>query len=267
LQQRFVLVRFRGVDSDLPGRRTSETEGVIVLYIRPSSDWNAPKELARAGHPMPAGAKRLVMLHHTFRPHRPCGDALSQERGDLRGVDRYHREQQWGGIGYHYAGFQSGNIYQCRPVTRTGAHTEGQNSKSVGYVLFIDGDVHAPTAAAIETFQDWLRHAVTSDVLEADFEVRPHSDFAEKTCPGKRVTPLIPKLLPTVDRPVLRVGDRGEMVSELQRRLVSTSHLNETVITGYFGTPTLEAVKAFQREQRLVEDGIVGPQTWAALGF
>src|SRR5688572_21947568 len=37
--------------------------GEIVLYIRPSSEWNAPKELARAGHPMPAGAKRLVVLH------------------------------------------------------------------------------------------------------------------------------------------------------------------------------------------------------------
>src|SRR5687767_2993194 len=195
--------------SRLP-RERGEVEGPIMLYIRRSSEWHAPRELARAGHSMPAGAKRLVVLHHTFRPHRPCGDALSQERSDLRGVDRYHREQKWGGIGYHYAGFQSGNLYQCRPVTRTGAHTEGQNSKSIGYVLFIDGDVHVPTAAAIETFQDWLRSVVASGVLEDSFDVRPHSDFADKSCPGKRVTPLIPKLLPTANRPLLRVGDRGE---------------------------------------------------------
>jgi hypothetical protein len=216
---------------------------------------------------MPAGAKSLVVLHHTFRPHRPCGDRLSLERSDLRSVDRFHRDQQWGGIGYHFAGFQSGNIYQCRSVTRTGAHTVGQNSKSIGYVLFIDGDAHPPTEAAMETFQEWLRGAVESDVLEPDFVVRPHSDFADKTCPGTRVTPLIPEMVPTVNRPLLRVGDRGDMVAELQRRLVLAGHLKETLVTGYFGNLTLAAVRAFQRESRLVDDGIVGPQTWAALGF
>lgn len=238
-----------------------------MLYIRPSFEWNAPPELDRAGHPMPVGAKRLVVLHHTFRPHRPCGDALSQERSDLRGIDRYHRSQKWGGIGYHFAGFQSGNIYQCRSVTRTGAHTKGQNSKSIGYVLVIDGDVHAPTAAAMETFQDWLRGAVAGGVLEPDVVVRPHSDFADKSCPGKRVTPLIPKLVPTVNRPVLNVGDRGEMVTELQRRLVVGGHLNDTLVTGYFDTLTLDAVRTFQREHRLVDDGVVGPRTWVTLGY
>jgi Putative peptidoglycan binding domain/N-acetylmuramoyl-L-alanine amidase len=238
-----------------------------MLYIRPSFEWNAPPELDSAGHPMPAGAKPLVVLHHTYRPHRPCGDRLSQERADLRGVDNYHRAQNWGGIGYHFAGFQSGNIYQCRSVTRTGAHTEGQNSKSIGYVLFIDGDVHPPTAAAMETFQDWLRGAVTSGLLAPDFAVRPHSDFADKSCPGARVTPLIPKMLPTVNRPLLRIGDRGDLVMELQRRLVQTGHLNETLVTGYFDPMTMDAVKAFQREARLAEDGTVGPLTWSALGF
>jgi hypothetical protein len=238
-----------------------------MLYIRPSFEWNAPPELDGAGHPMPAGAKPLVVLHHTYRPHRPCGDRLSLERSDLRAVDRHHREQKWGGIGYHFAGFQSGNIYQCRSVTRTGAHTEGQNSKSIGYVLFIDGDVHPPTAAAMEKFQEWLRSAVASGLLEPDFMVRPHSDFASKSCPGARVTPLIPQMLPTVNRPLLRLGDRGGMVLELQRRLVLTGHLNETLVTGFFGTLTADAVTAFQREARVAEDGMVGPLTWTALGF
>jgi hypothetical protein len=238
-----------------------------VLYIRPSFEWNAPPELDGVGHPMPAGAKSLVVLHHTYRPHRPCGDRLALERGDLRSVDRYHREQKWGGIGYHFAGFQSGNIYQCRSVTRTGAHTKGQNSKSIGYALFIDGDVHEPTAAALETFQEWLRGGVSSGMLEPNYVVRPHSDFANKSCPGRRVTPLIPKMIPTANRPLLRVGDRGELVTDVQRRLVLATHLKETDINGYFDPSTMEAVREFQREHRLVEDGIVGPHTWAELGF
>jgi uncharacterized protein (TIGR02594 family) len=37
------------------------------------------------------------------------------------------------------------------------------------------------------------------------------------------------------------------------------------VLKGNFGSVTLEAVKKFQREHLLIEDGMVGPQTWASL--
>jgi N-acetylmuramoyl-L-alanine amidase len=165
------------------------------LLIRPSSEWSAPAGLAKAGHPMPHPPHGLVILHHTYRPHRNAGEAVSKERKDIRGVDGYHRGKQWGGIGYHFAGFQSGNLYVCRPVERTGAHTVGQNARSIGYVLFIDGDTHRPTEAALETLSDWLQDSLNIGLLAKDFQLRPHSDFCDKSCPGKYVTPLIEGIL------------------------------------------------------------------------
>ena len=59
---------------------------------------------------------------------------------------------------------------------------------------------------------------------------------------------------------LLRRGYRGPMVQELQGRL----GLEET--TEFFGPVTERMVRAFQASRRLTVDGIVGPQTWAALG-
>jgi hypothetical protein len=60
-------------------------------------------------------------------------------------------------------------------------------------------------------------------------------------------------------RPTIRQGDRGDAVRELQTLL---DGLNAD---GIFGPLTNQAVRLFQREAGLTEDGIVGPRTWGAL--
>jgi peptidoglycan hydrolase-like protein with peptidoglycan-binding domain len=63
--------------------------------------------------------------------------------------------------------------------------------------------------------------------------------------------------------PTLAEGDAGPAVKMLQTRLnVWGAHLT---VDGNFGALTLAAVKAFQTAHKLKVDGIVGPQTWAAL--
>ena len=63
--------------------------------------------------------------------------------------------------------------------------------------------------------------------------------------------------------PTLVEGDTGPAVRTLQTRLnVWGAHLT---VDGDFGAGTLAAVKAFQTGHKLTVDGIVGPQTWAAL--
>lgn len=57
---------------------------------------------------------------------------------------------------------------------------------------------------------------------------------------------------------VLRVGDRGAAVVELQRALGVADD-------GAFGPVTLRAVERFQRDNGLVVDGVVGWNTWKAL--
>ena len=64
-------------------------------------------------------------------------------------------------------------------------------------------------------------------------------------------------------RAMLRKGDHGESVEQLQRLL---GFIGKGV-DGDFGPATESAVKAFQRGHGLTDDGRVGPKTWAALGF
>ena len=66
------------------------------------------------------------------------------------------------------------------------------------------------------------------------------------------------------NRPTLRFGDRGDHVSELQRRL-NNKGFSVGNVTGIFGNLTLAAVRSFQQARGLVVDGIVGPITWGAL--
>jgi peptidoglycan hydrolase-like protein with peptidoglycan-binding domain len=66
-------------------------------------------------------------------------------------------------------------------------------------------------------------------------------------------------------RPI-REGDRGAAVEDVQRRLrVLGADIGPSGVDGVFLGATLAAVRAFQREYGLDEDGSVGPTTWAAL--
>ncbi|MFB8039182.1 peptidoglycan-binding protein, partial [Streptomyces sp. NPDC056004] len=64
--------------------------------------------------------------------------------------------------------------------------------------------------------------------------------------------------------PSLQQGASGDGVKRLQRSL--TAALGTTVgIDGSFGPATVTAVHNYQTSRGLTADGIVGPDTWAAL--
>jgi peptidoglycan hydrolase-like protein with peptidoglycan-binding domain len=61
-------------------------------------------------------------------------------------------------------------------------------------------------------------------------------------------------------------GDRGPAVEDVQKRLLTLGFdLGPTGVDGVFWGATLTAVRRFQAEHSLDEDGIVGNETWAAL--
>lgn len=64
--------------------------------------------------------------------------------------------------------------------------------------------------------------------------------------------------------PTYRCGSKGEEVNRIQARLQEQDYYRGS-IDGDFGGGTEAAVKAFQRDEGLKPDGIVGEQTWKAL--
>jgi Glycosyl hydrolases family 25/Putative peptidoglycan binding domain len=63
--------------------------------------------------------------------------------------------------------------------------------------------------------------------------------------------------------PVLTTGDSGPAVVTLQTRLNVWGA--KLPVDGQFGPATFTAVRSFQTVHKLTSDGVVGPQTWAAL--
>jgi hypothetical protein len=65
---------------------------------------------------------------------------------------------------------------------------------------------------------------------------------------------------------LLKEGSSGPLVKQLQQRLKDKG-FNPGTIDGVFGLGTKSAVRSFQKANGLVADGIVGQQTWKALGM
>lgn len=65
---------------------------------------------------------------------------------------------------------------------------------------------------------------------------------------------------------VYKQGSRGETVKTIQTKLKNWGYYNGAV-DGIFGSKTKEAVKYFQRKNKLTVDGIVGNATLKALGM
>lgn len=82
---------------------------------------------------------------------------------------------------------------------------------------------------------------------------------------GKSIVVKAPALtLPK--RAMLKKGDRGESVRELQRCLIAAGYnLGAAGADGDFGKATDAAVRSFQLKNGLLVDGKVGPATWKLL--
>ncbi len=84
--------------------------------------------------------------------------------------------------------------------------------------------------------------------------------------------PLSPNLGGSFPGVTLRLGDFSEDVRTIQTRLnrISTNFPNIPKIyptDGVFSADTERAVRAFQRQFNLTEDGLVGPATWYRIAF
>lgn len=137
----------------------------------------------------------------------------------------------------------------------------------------IDGDFGATTELAVRAFQ--TANGLTVDGVAGESTLNLlNSNRAKRatggSVPGAPVTP-IPTYTPIVNYQnvtpnpggtyvVLRPGDMGVLVTNLQTALKAQGYYTGTV-DGKYGLGTYEAVKRFQADHGLSQDGKAGPAT------
>ena len=131
----------------------------------------------------------------------------------------------------------------------------------------MDGIFDTRTEDALREFQR-LRGFPVTGRADAETWERLYNDYRAAlslTSPPQKVSlfPLTP------DDYRLTEGSRGFVVTALQYMLrelhADHAELTDLPITGIYDTDTADAVRLFQRKNRLIEDGEVGLLTWNAL--
>lgn len=163
------------------------------MTYTPRHEWGSQ---GRGGYEM--GRVSELLTHHFYIPDVSEWRSSDYEAGVMRNVEGYHIREFYGGnasrgggTGYQFVVFQSGRAYEGRGWFRTGAHTVGRNSSSVSIAFAINGDERVPTDAAWETARRIAAEGVQVGALTADYTLSGHADYSGKSCPGKKVYPII----------------------------------------------------------------------------
>lgn len=134
-----------------------------------------------------------------------------------------------------------------------------QKLQQQGYSITADGIFGFNTEGRVRDFQATRGLTVDGIVGQQTWQALEGSAVGPAPQPGP------PAPSPSgSSRPTIRRGSTGTDVTYLQQRL---RVFNYNVATdGIFGPMTESAVRSFQASNGLAVDGIVGQQTWAALG-
>lgn len=102
-------------------------------------------------------------------------------------VRRWHKQQGWSDIGYHYVIGRHGEQWKGRDVDVSGAHCEGHNRNSIG-VCYIGGCTKdGKTPKDTRTLQQkavMLSLLTELKRLYPQAKIYGHRDFARKDCPS-----------------------------------------------------------------------------------
>jgi len=125
----------------------------------------------------------FLIIHHTAGSGAPANITFEA-------VDRFHRQQGWDMIGYHYFIAWDGTLTRGRHDLQPGAHTKenGLNYMSLGICLAGNFDVYLPSPAQVRT----LRHLLKAKMAEYSIpatSIYPHRKFTDtKSCYGARLS-------------------------------------------------------------------------------
>jgi murein L,D-transpeptidase YcbB/YkuD len=220
----------------------------------------------------PAGSSRNIKtpVQELWLHHSATSDSGVRT---VRAIQKFHQVNRgWADIAYNWIYSPSERtFYEGRGAGVQGAHTAGRNTVSHALCVLGNFDRAGATDTIIEDLQAFLRWH--SEYGPSRF-TGGHKDApnANTACPGRNLDAAlrainglvaVPKTQPAVNRPLIRLWDRGPHVRFLQEELNRRGHNLAT--DGVYGPLTQHAVTTFQRSNGLTPDGLVGPKTWGRL--
>lgn len=128
-----------------------------------------------------------IVLHHIGNTNEDVSAAT---------VHRWHRNQGWSGIGYHYLIRKDGTIEQGRPRDTVGAHCYGENWHTVGVNIVGNFQEAEPEPAQLESAKRLLAALCRNYGLEPGRNtIFGHRDFNSTACPGNNLYARLPELI------------------------------------------------------------------------
>lgn len=224
------------------------------------------------------GTVKRIILHHAEASNCTVQD-----------IHRWHLNNGWAGIGYHFFVRKDGTIYRGRPENKLGAHTSNHNTGSLG--ICFEGSYNKETMPSeqLRAGQELITYLRDKYGL-LKTNVYKHKDFNSTDCPGanfpfeniqngatqsvnvSQSNSIEEELKAECKKqgfdsyPVCRKGAKGNITKIIQRLLISKGYsLPIYGADGSYGDETVKAVKNFQAKNGLLVDGIVGQETWKAL--
>jgi len=107
----------------------------------------------------------------------------------VKEIDAWHREKGYNGIGYHYIIGLNGQVWKGRDINHIGAHTQGQNSNSIG-ICYVGGCDKNMRAKDTRTAAQKIALLNLVKELKQQFPkatIHGHNEFAAKACPSFNV--------------------------------------------------------------------------------
>lgn len=129
------------------------------------------RDLKFTGPFTPRSKTDTIVLHHAAA--KSC---------TVEDVHRWHLNNGWLGIGYHYFVSKLGGIYQGRPEDVVGAHAGGHNDHTIG--ICAEGDFEQENMPVVQ--QQAIRDLVQWIVSRyPGVNIKRHKDLNATLCPGK----------------------------------------------------------------------------------
>lgn len=118
-----------------------------------------------------------------------CSATKEGQYFDVKDIDRWHKNNGWAGVGYHYVVLLDGTIQVGRFESKIGAHTKGLNTNSIGvcYIGGLDAESQPKDTRTPEQKKSIINLVKELETRYPEATVHGHNEFAAKACPSFNV--------------------------------------------------------------------------------